>query len=234
MRDALAGNNDAKKYLRDNVNRDAFLPFIDGQRKAGNEKLAKDLVDAVAWKGEGGQKFVDIVGPNKEAGRLYLGGNAEQAAAALKAFSDKFGGFSNFALAQTQHETPAKEWYAGSDGKLVAGSPINVPIAQKPDADKTRTGAAVAAAGSIATGSSPAGALSAAAITNFLTGTASCKGCHQDISFSGSSPRDFKATKNGKSFDLKGLATAIEQNASMKNAVSQSVKDQIKKWAETL
>ncbi len=229
MRDALNGNTDAKKFLRDNLNRDALLSFADGQRKGGNDKLAKDIVDAVSWN-TNGQKFIDVVGPNNQTGRLYLGSKPEEIGPALKAFSEKLG-FQGFSLSPTQVEAPAKEWFAGADGKLAIGRPNGVTAPQgpvaKPDAQKGPNSSTTTT-----TPPPPAdGSASAAQVTSFLTSTGQCNKCHAGTG-TGSSLKDFKFAKGGKNFSLKEVLSAIDGNATMKNQVSQAAKDQIKKWAD--
>src|SRR5690606_4195778 len=88
IQEALDGNEQAKKFLRETLTRRSVLAFIDAQRKSGNEKLANDLLDALSIK-DGNEKFIDTFASAGEPQRLKLGPTRDSMEAAIQAYSDR-------------------------------------------------------------------------------------------------------------------------------------------------
>jgi hypothetical protein len=140
---ANAGSNaKAREALLKSVDPDLVMAFLAAQAKRGDEKLAKDLAQALALEGGNGQKFIDLIGgQNAEAQRLFLGKTPEEALKTIQVASDRLGNFGNTMLAPKQHENPAKNWYVKSDGAWTVGIPEGgAPTAPNPNGNGGNNG----------------------------------------------------------------------------------------------
>ncbi len=236
IKDAIDGNKDSKKYLRDTLNRDALLPFVEHQMKGGNKEFASKLVDAVSWKQtDNGPKFIDMVGAGGEPQRLFVGNNATDFQNAVKAFSERPGGagFSSNALAQEPFETVAKEWYADSSGKLVKGVPPGAKsVISAPQPNKPQTGST----GAVAQNPTTDAKKSATSVKFDPAAAASlvstkCASCHAGITGAGTSATGFMIKKGGDNFTLAEALQKIDANVGgMKTKVGADVQAQLRDW----
>ncbi len=242
MKKALAGGvtgTEAKKFLRDNLNRDALLPFVDHQLKSGNKAFATNLLDAVSWsQGPGGPKFIDMVGPGGEPQRLFVGNDSAAMANTIKAFSTDKGGFFKNALAPTEFSSVAKEWYADNTGKLVKGVPagattaITAPLAGTTGGATSTPGTgATGGTGSTATTSAPFSVAEAKAIID----SKNCNQCHAGTKGEGLGTKDFVVKRGAKSYTLTDVVAAIDSDkGGMRSKVPADVQAKLRSWAASI
>jgi len=217
MKEARDGSKEAKQYLRDTLNRDALLPYIGHGLKGENSEAAAKLVDALSWKQkDNGPKFIDMVGPAGEAQRLFLGTSPQEIASALNAFG-KEKGFTN-GLAKERFEIVAREWYADSAGKLVAGVP--------PGATSSKMRVPPPPHGTSPT-EPPKVSLTADQAKALIA--SNCVKCHTTTT-RGDSPANFLVVADGKSYSLKGAMAKVQASATMA-PVDKSVVERLRAWA---
>ncbi len=109
VNNALAGNEKAKEFLRQKLTRKMLMAFIDAQRKAGNSKLANDIVSAVAFGGaNGAQKFLDLRVGKGETHRLNLGLTSASLEKALDLYSNARGGLHSTTLSAKVLSNPTR------------------------------------------------------------------------------------------------------------------------------
>lgn len=193
IKQAADGNDQAKDWLRKNLDQSSLLSFAEGQRKYGNKDLADRLIDAVSFK-EGKNKFLDMK-TNTETQRLHLGQTSNSVSQTLDKFFDNNKGF-NGAVASFSpfKNTPMKQWFVDSSGKFQPGAPANFfAIAKLPsDGNGSSNGSTSSSGQTSQTGSfsqssgttlgsnvSSTDAATQARNTILVT----CRRCHSDATF---------------------------------------------------
>jgi|GEM_PF-6415266 len=134
-----AGRNEAKEWLRENVNRDQVMAFIDKQLANGKDGEAAKWFKAMAWK-DGDQYVADFKNNGKDI-RLYAGKTDQEIAKNLAGYEGKSpenAGLFGINFNKAQHTAQAKEFF-GKDGKIQEGRPDGVkpPSWAQPPADKS-------------------------------------------------------------------------------------------------
>jgi uncharacterized membrane protein YgcG len=210
-------NDKAREALLKSVDPDLVMAFLAAQAKRGDEKLAKDLAQALALEGGNGQKFLDLIGgQNAEAQRLYLGKTPEEALKTIQVASDRLGNFGNTMLAPKQHENPAKNWYVKSDGSWNVGIPEGgAPAAPNPNGNGG-SGGGSSGGGSSGGGSSGGGGSGGFAAVVATIQSQTCTRCH-----GGGSTNPLNLTGDGANVKLRGLPlrTALEKALSIPDMV---------------
>lgn len=147
------GRKQAKEWLRENVNRDQVMAFIDRQLKNGKDGEAAKWFKAMAWK-DGEQYFADFKNNGKDV-RFYAGKSDQEIAKNLAGYEGKTkenAGLFGINFNKAQHTAQAKEFF-GRDGVIEEGRPDGVkpPSWVQPEPAKTLASkdpkAAVAEAG---------------------------------------------------------------------------------------
>jgi hypothetical protein len=251
VKEALAGNNQAKDFLRNKVNRKTLMAFIDAQRKSGNGKLANDLLAALAFGGENGQqKFIDFkVG--KETHRLNLGLTPESMEKALALYSEKNGGLHTATITKKPSQNPTRT-FSVKDGKIdsvasaqpaTGGSRRQASgtktasngtdsTSKAKDSAETPKGGAPGGGGTPSTGggkpaagggSSSGGASGLGA---FLT--KNCAGCHGEDPVAGANG---KIKKGDQEYTIAETVKKVNSIKKMREGVPQAVKDQLAAFA---
>jgi hypothetical protein len=133
-----AGRLEAKKWLRENVNRDQVMAFIDRQLKNGKDGEAAKWFKAMAWK-DGDQYVADFKNNGKDV-RFYAGKSDQEIAKNLAGYEGKSpdnAGLFGINFNKEQHTAEAKEFF-GRDGKIEEGRPdgVKLPSWLKPDPSK--------------------------------------------------------------------------------------------------
>jgi hypothetical protein len=120
------GRKQAKEWLRENVNRDQVMAFIDKQIKNGKDGEAAKWFKAMAWK-DGEQYFADFKNNGKDV-RFYAGKSDQEIAKNLAGYEGKSpdnAGLFGVNFNKAQHTAQAKEFF-GKDGKIEEGRPDGV------------------------------------------------------------------------------------------------------------
>ncbi len=115
---------DAKKALREKIARGSVMSFVEAQLKAGNEKGALDLVEAIAWVDPSGQRFLELY-KNGKAERLYLGPDRESMKSALETYANR-ASMGTATLAREEHEKEIPHERMARDSQLIDGRPKGV------------------------------------------------------------------------------------------------------------
>lgn len=127
IKQAVDGNDQAKDWLRKNIDPNSLLSFVEGQKKYGNGELADRVLDAMSFK-EGKNKFLDMSLPN-ETQRLHLGQTSKSVSTALDKFIENKKGFNGALVSLTPHKAnPSKQWFVDSSGSFRTGPPSNKVI----------------------------------------------------------------------------------------------------------
>ncbi len=122
IKQASEGNEQAKTWLRTNLDPSSLLSFVDGQKKHGNEKLADRIIDALSFK-EGRNKFLDMSQQN-ETQRLHLGQTSESVSNAFDKFIENRKGFNGAVVSFSPFNTrPMKQWFVDNNGNFSTGAP---------------------------------------------------------------------------------------------------------------
>ncbi|MBM4303811.1 MAG: hypothetical protein FJ112_05740 [Deltaproteobacteria bacterium] len=187
IKQAADGNDQAKDWLRKNLDQSSLLSFAEGQRKYGNKDLADRLIDAVSFK-EGKNKFLDMK-TNTETQRLHLGQTSNSVSQTLDKFFDNKKGF-NGAVASFSpfKNTPMKQWFVDSSGKFQPGAPANFfAIATLPsDGNGSSNGSTSSSGQTSQTGGTTLGSnvsSTDAATQARNTILVTCRRCHSDATF---------------------------------------------------
>jgi mono/diheme cytochrome c family protein len=143
LKQAADGNNEARKWVRENLSQKAILGFAEGQRKTGNKELADRIVEAYSFN-IGKQKFLDLHGHDGEPQRMYLGDSKESVSKAVDGLFQSNAskpqgkpGFGAARVALTEFQTePAKKWHIDAEGKFKKGTPPGVTPPQPPPPSK--------------------------------------------------------------------------------------------------
>jgi cytochrome c553 len=193
IKQAADGNDQAKDWLRKNLDQSSLLSFAEGQRKYGNKELADRLIDALSFK-EGKNKFLDMKTAN-ETQRLHLGQSSTSVSQSLDKFFENKKGF-NSAVASFSPFTkpPMKEWFVDSNGNFKPGAPANfvaketLPTGGKGSssgATSSSSPSAQAGSSSQTSGTTPGSNASSAnaAIQARNTILATCRNCHGSATF---------------------------------------------------
>ncbi len=120
------GRKQAKEWLRENVNRDQVMAFIEKQIKNGKDGEAAKWFKAMAWK-DGEQYFADFKNNGKDV-RFYAGKSDQEIAKNLAGYEGKSpdnAGLFGVNFNKAQHTAQAKEFF-GKDGKIEEGRPDGV------------------------------------------------------------------------------------------------------------
>ncbi len=249
VKDALAGNNKAKEALRGRLNRKMLMAFVEAQRKAGNVKLANDIIDAVSFGGQNGkQKFLDLkVG--KENQRLNLGLTRESMEQALNAFSDARGGLHTTTLSGKAFSIPDRTFSVDTGGKLASSASKPRVARQRPAAQTKSTRVANTQTETQAKAPEKSAKPSADPATPPAKGTnppaksgegdakalkdvisANCTGCHNlgDPEVVG----DGKIKKGSKEYSVADAIAATKRVPAMRGAVSDAVRSSLQAFVK--
>lgn len=129
IKQAADGNDQAKDWLRKNLDQNSLLSFVEGQKNFGNGELADRIVDAMSFK-EGKNKFLDI-SKGSETQRLHLGQSSKSASTAFNKFIENTKGFGDSLVAFKPHPTtPSKQWFVDSSGALRNGPPNSTQVSR--------------------------------------------------------------------------------------------------------
>lgn len=237
VKEALAGNNQAKDFLRNNLNRRTLMAFLDAQRKSGNTQLANDLLQAIAFGGDNGkEKFIDLFN-GKETHRLNLGFTKESMEKALAAYSDARGGLHSTTLAGKPFIAPTRTFTLRNDGQLAANGPQAQPTA---DTGAPKTAAAQpkqrtpqrpqqpvdGGKQTTATSGPPTGGAQGAGFAAFIS--RNCVGCHsQDPE----GTADGRVRKGAQTYTIQQVIAAMGRVPAMRNGVSAEVKSQLQAFS---
>lgn len=180
-----AGDKEAvKTALRGEVNHQAlgnFLASAGKSKDAKTKEFAGKLADAVSFKDQNGNKFLDFVGPNGEKQRFHLGKSTADAQKAIELSGAKLGAAARFSPTIHDAPTAGNEWFI-NNGKFEKGQPSGfVPPAavaqtggsQSGGTTGGTTGGAGASQAPRTPGSSP---VNVAAVTGVA---GKCVNCHQ-------------------------------------------------------
>lgn len=122
VKQAADGNDQAKEWLRSNLDQSSLLSFVEGQKKFGNGQLADRILDAVSFK-EGKNKFLDMSLQN-ETQRLHLGQTQKSVSSTFDKFIESRRGFNGAVASFSPHSsTPMKQWFVDDKGALKTGAP---------------------------------------------------------------------------------------------------------------
>jgi len=138
IKQAAEGNEQAKEWLRKNLDQNSLLSFAEGQKKYGNSALADRIIDAVSFK-EGKNKFLDMSLPD-ETQRLYLGQTSQSVSKSFDKFIESRQGFGGAIVAFAPFtDSPRKQWFVNDRNQLTDGAPaaFNKP---RPTASPTGSG----------------------------------------------------------------------------------------------
>ncbi len=252
VKQALEGSEPAKEALRSRFNRKTLLAFVDAQRKAGNTKLANDIINAISFGGKNGnQKYLDMkVG--KETHRLNLGLTSESMDKALTAYSNANGGLHSATLSKKAFKSPGRTFSVDEGGKLAtkvadraprqsgrqarrqaapeqsSGSSTSSAPQQQRTAARSQDSAAKPSAGQT-TSSKPAtgGGGGGGDLAGFVS--KNCTGCHNAGDPEGTA--DGKIKKGSKVLSVAEAITATKRVPAMRDAVSDAVRSQLQAFA---
>ncbi len=196
IKQAADGNEQAKDWLRKNLDQSSLLSFAEGQKKYGNGELADRLIDAVSFK-EGKNKFLDM-SLLSETQRLHLGQTSKSVGEAVDKFFKEKQGFNGAVVSLASFkQTPMKQWYVDGQGALKTGAPSNFSggnsVASNGTASQPATGASNSASSSSgSTGSAGSGSASSSSSSSSSGGNnattaraqivSSCRECHSKAS----------------------------------------------------
>lgn len=217
---AAAGNEADKKWVRENVNREAALNFAASHK--GTE-ISKNLVQGISWN-RGGSMFVDMIGAGNTPARLVFGKNAADIPAVLTAWVEKKGAFPPVAAVE-QKVADDKTWYAVNNGgrwELKQGRPGDFP------ADP-----ATPSQGAPATGTATAsGGLDQPKLATFAQMNCQKSGCHSSVTASGSNINDLRLVVDGAPKKFSEVVAKVDSVAKMRDGLPDAVKTQLKTWAD--
>ncbi len=186
VQQALAGNRQAKDFLRSNYDPKSLLSFMDAQRASGNQELARSLAKSLGEFDDSGNHSIDFVGPQGSKERLKLGSSDADVDKALNRFSSEEG-FGSRAFSPLRHARPDKTFEfppGGGDTKITELPAGETAIQPGPvEADKGARSAEPTV---------PAGKPASKAAEDFLKAT--CVRCHGP---GGRATEDFALNANG-------------------------------------
>jgi mono/diheme cytochrome c family protein len=122
IKQAAEGNEQAKEWLRKNLDQSSLLSFAEGQKKYGNSALADRIIDAVSFK-DGKNKFLDM-SLQTETQRLHLGQTSQSVSTAFDKFIENRQGFNGAVVAFSPlSESPMKQWFVDGQNRFTPGAP---------------------------------------------------------------------------------------------------------------
>ena len=126
IKQASEGNEQAKEWLRKNLDVNSLLSFAEGQKKYGNGELADRLIDGLSFK-EGKNKFLDMSLQN-ETQRLHLGTTSDSVTKAFDKLIETRTGFKGALVSFTPFQnTPMKQWFVNAQDEFKSGAPVSFP-----------------------------------------------------------------------------------------------------------
>lgn len=187
VKQASEGNEQAKEWLRKNLDQNSLLSFAEGQKKYGNSALADRIIDAVSFK-DGKNKFLDMSLPN-ETQRLHLGQTSQSVSTAFDKFIESRQGFNGAVVAFSPLESPAKQWFVDGQNRFTPGAPPARPAATSSLGNRPSggTSAPTTNPSSNLASQAPAQSLpsnSARATTGYQAILRNCNQCHNDSGLS--------------------------------------------------
>lgn len=236
LKQAGEGNNEAVKWIKENLDQSTLLKWAEGQKKNGNNAAAEKVVDAVALK-IGNQKVLDMTN-GKETQRLFLGNDKASLGKALDGlFKSNLKGFGSSVVSFEPHPgVPTKQWFINDKGEFTPGAPAGfvdpatiqletkaVATAPKPSTSQPKQNGGGNGGG----GASPSNANFAKFLA--IVNTKNCKSCHREgDGVTGTSFSNMTITKVGQSRPLSSFLAKLDK---MNGAFSDSEVQQLREFA---